>query len=99
MDQKNTPSRGSSWLTEMYELRNRIWAETRDLDDLAYAFGAVGNPIMAEKIQEMSNRLSNIAQAIELVTKQKVDNDYKQAVQSSANLLETALAVGERKSG
>lgn len=62
---------------------------------LADAFARTGNETVAEELDEMSGELNMVNRAVSEAVSKKVDDDYRQAKESSENILKTALAVGQ----
>jgi hypothetical protein len=71
---------------------HNISFEASRIRKYAYAFSTVGNLDMSEKLLSVAEQLEIDQRAIQDAVGKELDRQYKQSVQSSANVFNAALA-------
>jgi len=86
----------SEWLDKTRKIEKELLDVYDELTYLSRAFYRTGNEAMAAKLNELAYRVDKANSNLSKMTSNKIDEDYKKAVQASANILETALRVAEK---
>lgn len=89
---KQPKSPGEQFIDGMYFNMRELDNVSRELTLLGMAFSDTGNATMADKLNNFSNDLDTIVLSLKNLLGQKLDHDYKVAVEGSANVLKSALA-------
>lgn len=75
-----------------------IIAETAEcLLEKADAFAATGNQYLAEDLAFFANKLAKSVRVLEEVDRDRVYSEFKQAQESSSNMLRAVLAVSQMR--
>ena len=69
------------------------------LENYSNAFSITGNYEMSGKLYKMASEVFDSQKALSDVVSEHIHEGFKQAQQASANILKTALAVSEMKTG
>jgi hypothetical protein len=81
-----------SWLTEYQEGRKRVERAIWNLNNLSNLLDEVGNDKLAYRISMIHDNLMEAHVQIDKAVMGNLDSQYKQAQQSSANVLKACLA-------
>lgn len=86
-----------SWLDETNAARKKIFQAQSIIDDVSEALERVGMDRLSEELIIAINMLGDAEFQIRNATTEKVDADFKQAQESSTNILRAALAIAEMR--
>lgn len=81
-----------SWFQEVNEIADFMDETAKELQFSANAFSTVGQGGFACKLYNKSRALHKKAEELRQIVSGKIDGDWKQAQQSSANMLNACLA-------
>ena len=80
-----------SWLDEMHDVQESMNGVQDELHSLAYSLADIGLEKLAKQLAAMGRILFQAEEKLQQAKSNKVHEDYKQAEQSSVNVLSATL--------
>lgn len=88
-----------TWITQMNHEREYLQSKASQLQALANAFYITGNNTLSTRLGEMADDILQSVKNIDTIVDKKIHDDFKQAEQSSVNIICAAVAATKQGDG